>query len=64
MSKDSSVKYYQETKEKLLKRNIVKDIKIFLKKEKNKKQEYGRKLYKNFLEHKEERLGEYRKKIL
>ena len=35
MSKNSSTKYYQVNKERLQK-NLVKDIKIFLKKKKNK----------------------------
>ena len=35
MSKNSSTKYYQDNKERLQKR-IVKDIKVFLKKEKKK----------------------------
>ena len=36
MFKDSSAKYYQDNKEKLLKK-LVKDIKVFLKKKKKRK---------------------------
>ena len=36
MSKNLSAKYYQENKERLQKRNLVKDIKIFLEKKKEK----------------------------
>ena len=32
MSKDSSTKYYQNNKERLQKKKLVKDIKVFLKK--------------------------------
>ena len=32
MSKDSSAKYYQNNKERLQKKKLVKDIKVFLKK--------------------------------
>ena len=34
MSKDSSAKYYHNNKERLQKKKLVKDIKIFLKKKK------------------------------
>ena len=44
ISKDLSGKYYQNNK-KRLQNKLVKDIKVFLKK-KNKKQQYGRELYK------------------
>ena len=36
MSKSLSVKYYQENKERLQKKKVVKDINIFLKMEKKK----------------------------
>ena len=36
MSKDLSPKYYQENKERLQKKKLMKDIKSFLKKEKKK----------------------------
>ena len=36
ISKDSSAKYYQNNKERLEKKNLVKDIKVFLKKKKKK----------------------------
>ena len=36
MSKNVSAKYYQENKKRLQKKKLVKDIKIFLKKKKNK----------------------------
>ena len=46
MSKHLSAKYYQENKERLHKK-LVKDIKIFLKKRKKKKPQYGCECYKN-----------------
>ena len=49
MSKDSSARYY---KKKGFKKNLVKGIKIILKKTKNKKWEYGHKQYKDLLENK------------
>ena len=36
MSKDSSANYYQSNKERLQKKKLVKDIKVFLKKKKKK----------------------------
>ena len=36
ISEDSSAKYYQNNKERLEKKNLVKDIKVFLKKKKKK----------------------------
>ena len=39
MSKDSSVKYYQDNKERLQKKRLIEDIKVFLK-EKEKKSNY------------------------
>ena len=39
----------------------MKDIKIFRKKKKEKKQQYGRKRYKNLLEDEQQKLVEYRK---
>ena len=41
MSKTLSNEYYQENKERVL-RNLLKDIKIFLKMKKKKMQKYGR----------------------
>ena len=61
MSKNVSAKYYQENKERLLKK-LVKDIKIVLKR-KRKKQQYGCERYKNFSEYKKQRLLEYRKAL-
>ena len=40
----------------------MKDIKIFLKKKKKKKWEYGRERYKNLWEDKKQTVAEYRKK--
>ena len=40
MSKNSSAKYYQDNKERLIKQ-LMKDIKVFLKEKKEKKQQYG-----------------------
>ena len=51
------VKYYQESKERLQKK-LTKDIKIFLKKKKEK----GRERYKNLSEDEKQKLVEYRKK--
>ena len=45
MSKDSSAKYYEDNKEKLPKEKLLKDIKVFLKKKKKKKQ-FGCERYK------------------
>ena len=42
MSKDLSAKYYQNNKKKTAKKKLAKDIKVFLKKEKEKKPHYGR----------------------
>ena len=36
MSKNSSAKYYQDNKKRLPKKNLVKDMKVFLKKRKKK----------------------------
>ena len=60
MSKRLSAKYYQENKERLQK-NLVKDIKIFLKKKKKKKRQYCHKRYTNLSEDEQQKLVEYRK---
>ena len=44
------------------KKKLLKDIKIFLKKKRNKNRQYGRERYKNLSEIKENKLVEYRKK--
>ena len=49
MSKNSSAKYYQENKERLQKK-ICKRYQSLSKKEKGKKQQYGRERYKNLSE--------------
>ena len=49
MSKDSSPKYYQDNKERLIKK-LVKDMKVFLKSEMKKKKQYGFERYTNLLE--------------
>ena len=49
MSKVSPDKYYQNNKERL-KKNLVKDIKVFLKKKRKKKVEHGQEQYKNLPE--------------
>ena len=46
-----------------LKKSVVKGIKIFQKKKKNKKQQYGCEDYKNLSEDEKQKLVEYRKKI-
>ena len=61
ISKNLSAKYYQENKKRLQKK-LVKDIKIFLKKKKEKKQQYGCEHYKNFSEDETNQLVEYRKR--
>ena len=61
MSKTLLAKYYQENKERLQEK-CAKDIKIFLKKKKGKKQEYGCERYKNLSEDEKQKLVEYRKK--
>ena len=48
-SKNLSAKYHQENKERLQKK-LVKDIKVFLKKEKEKKRQNGCERYKNLPE--------------
>ena len=49
MSKNSSVKYYQENNERLWK-NARDTIEVLFKKTKEKEQKYGRERYKNLLE--------------
>ena len=61
MSKDSSAKYYENNKERLQK-NLVKDIKVVLKKKKEEKQQYGFEQYKNLPEDEKQKLVKYRKK--
>ena len=51
MSTNLSTKYYQKNKERLQKK-FMKDIKIFIKKKKDKKRQYGCKQYKNLPENK------------
>ena len=48
MSNNSSTKYYQNNKERPQK--LVKNIKVYLKKKKEKKWQYGREWYKNLPE--------------
>ena len=62
MSENSSVKYYQENKERLQKK-IVEDVKVFLK-NKKKKQQYGCEQYKNLSEGKKQELVGYWKNIM
>ena len=61
MSKESSV-IIQRNKEKLQER-LIKSIKFFLKKKKNKKRQYGLERYKNFPEDEKQKLVESRKNI-
>ena len=58
--KNLSGKYYQENKERLQKK-LVKNIKIFLKKKIEKKQQCRRERYKNLSEDQKNKLVEYRK---
>ena len=60
MSKNLSAKYHQENKKKTSKKKLVKDIKIFLK-TKRKKRQYGRECYK-IANVEKQKLVEYRKK--
>ena len=57
MSKNLSSRYYQQNKDRLQKK-LVQDIKIFLKKEKQKKL-HGRENYKNLSENEKQKLVEY-----
>ena len=54
-------KYYQGSKERL-QIKLVKGIKVFLKKKKDKRQQYGCKNYKILPENQKQKLVEYRKK--
>ena len=60
VSKKLSAKYYSENKERLQKK-FVKNIKIFLKKKKEKKRQYGCERWK-LPEEEKNKLVEYRKK--
>ena len=60
MPNNTLTKYYQENKERIQKK-LVKNTKAFLKKKKEKKQEYGER-YKNLLEYEKQKLVVYRKK--
>ena len=60
-SKNLSVKYYQENKERLQEKVRERYQNLF-KEEKEKKQQYGRESYKNFSEDEKNKLVEYRKK--
>ena len=62
-SKTLSAKYYQEIKREY-KKDLVRDIKIFLKKKKKKKRQYGSERYKNFSKDEKQNLIECRKEIL
>ena len=59
MHKCLSAKYYQENRERLQKK-LMKDIKIFLKK--NTKPLYGHKRYRNLSEDQKQKLADYIKK--
>ena len=62
ISEDSSAKYYQNNKERLEKKNLVKDIKVFLKKKKKKEWQNGLEQYKSLQEDEKQKLVEFRKK--
>ena len=62
ISKDSSAKYHQNNKERLEKKNLVKDIKVFLRKKKKKEWQNGLEQYKSLQEDEKQKLAEYRKK--
>ena len=61
MSKNFSVKYYQENKERLQKK-ICERYQNLFKEEKEKKRQYGREHYKNLSEGEKNKLVEYGKK--
>ena len=61
MSKDSLAKYYQNDKERLHKK-LMKNIKVFLKKKKKTKRQYGCQRYKNLSVGEKQKFVEYRKK--
>ena len=61
MSKNFSAKYYHENKGRLQK-NLVKDIKIFIKKKKKKGNNMGMNVAKNLSEDEKNKLVEFRKK--
>ena len=63
MPTDVSAKYYQENKERRQKQ-IVKDINVFLRKEKKKRQQYGRERYKNLSDDEQQKLVEIEKSII
>ena len=50
-------------KRKTVKKKLAKDIKIYLKKKKKKKQDYGRERYKNLSKDEKQKSVEYRKNI-
>ena len=58
MYKDSLAKYYQNKKEILQKKSLVKNIKVFLEKKKKKKQRCGCEQYKDLSEDGKQRLVE------
>ena len=61
MSKNLSGKYYQENKERLIKRACER-YQSLSKEEKEKKEQYGHACYKNLSENEKQKLVEYRKK--
>ena len=63
MSKTLSVKYYQENKERLLKKSR-KRYQNLSREEKEKKRQYGCESYKNLSEDEKQKLVEYRKNII
>ena len=63
MSKALSAKCYQKNKERL-RRKFVEDIKIFLRKKKKKKREYGRERQKNLSENEKKSLLSIEKNII
>ena len=61
MSKDSSARYYQKKQRKKSKKDLVKNIKIFPKK-KRKKRQYGHEQSKIFTLNQKQKLVDYRKR--
>ena len=61
MSKDSSAKYYQNSKDRLKKKAHEK-YQSLSKEEKEKKQQYGHEWYENLPEKEEQKLVEYRRR--
>ena len=63
MSKNLTAKFYQENKERLQKKKLAKDIKIFLKRKKKRSNNMVISVARNFWEDEKQKLVEYRKNV-